>query len=84
MWDYAVQALDTMWRHVKPWLVPLTRTFLAAALPAFLIGINVQSLSSSAALIALAAGAVTAGTNAVILVLQRALPVVPNPAPPVA
>lgn len=68
------------WTTIQAWLIPLGRTFLAAAAAAFLAGVT--NVTSVPAIWPLICGAGIAGVNAVLLVLQTVAPVVPNPVPP--
>lgn len=70
------------WAKAKAWAVPLTRTFLAGAGTALVA--EVADVKSFDELGIVLVGAATAGVNAVILVIQRLLPAVPNPEPPAA
>lgn len=70
--------MDTL----KKWGQPLLRTFLAAfatTLLANLVGVTHIDLSL---LQQVGVAALVAGVNAVVLVLQRAIPGIPNPANP--
>jgi hypothetical protein len=67
---------------IKAWLLPLARTFLATALATVVAGL--ASVTSVPAIWPLICGAMVAGMNAVVLVLQHVAPGVPNPKPPVA
>ncbi len=65
---------------IKAWLVPLLRTFLAAALAAVVAGLI--SITSVPAIWPVICGGLVAGMNAVVLVLQHVTPGVPAPVPP--
>lgn len=73
---------------VKKWVWPLGRTFLAVFAVTFVAGlakidfahVHVTDLSVVGSL---AAGALGAAANVVVLAVQRLLPGVPNPQPPV-
>ena len=68
------------WTTIKAWLLPLARTFVAAALAAVVAGLT--SITSVPAIWPVICGGLVAGMNAVVLVLQHVTPGVPNPAPP--
>ena len=68
------------WTTIKAWVLPLARTFVAAALAAVVAGLT--SITSVPAIWPVITGALVAGMNAVVLVLQHVTPGVPNPAPP--
>lgn len=75
--------------QVKTWGVPLLRTGITVFGVVFMaslarIDFTTFHFSDLSILGSLAAGAVGAGANAVVLAVQHLLPGVPNPKPPVA
>lgn len=67
-------------RVIVPWTIPLVRTFLAGFGTALAAG--AADVTSVPAVWAIITGAAVAGVNAIVLLVQRALPGVPDPRPP--
>jgi len=68
--------------QVKAWAVPLLRTFLATFVTTLLASLSGVTHLGLSTIEQLGIAAAVAGINAVVLVVQRATPGVPNPVPP--
>lgn len=74
--------LSTAGRSAVAWAIPLARTFVAGFSTAYIASATSVGPWSPSTFQSVLIGASVAGVNAVVLVVQKVLPKVPDPIPP--